>query len=133
MAGVPIRASVSRWATTVGSIWVQIAPGVKKYSSPFWQVIRKFEKALTGDTYNCAWLNLNRWDDNSHAPSLENQQILSELDFILLEELRLLDPDLVIFFTGPWNDYDQRIGSRLQHLQPATRVLFGLGTLFWWC
>jgi hypothetical protein len=93
----------------------------KKYSSPFWQVIRKFEKALTGDTYNCAWLNLNRWDENRRAPSYENQQILAELDFILLEELRLLAPDLVIFFTGPSPAYDYRITSLLQ----AQAVPFG--------
>jgi hypothetical protein len=86
----------------------------KEYSSPFWQVIRKFEMALTGEPYNCAWLNLNRWDENGHVPSPANQQILSELDFLLLEELRLLRPDLVMFFTGPSPAYDQRITSLVQ-------------------
>jgi hypothetical protein len=36
------------------------------------------------------------------------------LDFLLLEELRLLAPDLVIFLTGPWHGYDGRIAWLLQ-------------------
>jgi hypothetical protein len=84
----------------------------KKYSSPFWQVIRQFEVAFTGDRYNSAWLNLNRYDDNRRRPLLHDQAIISELDFLLLEELRLLAPDAVIFFTG--QSYDQRIAALLQ-------------------
>ena len=54
--------------------------------------------ALTDDSCNSAWLNLNRYDDTRQRPSPHDQQILSELDFLLLEELRELAPDLVIFF-----------------------------------
>ena len=81
--------------------------GEAYYSSPFWNVIRKFETALTGNTFSSAWLNINRYDQGGARPSWSNQCILSELDFLLFEELKLLSPDIVIFFTGP--HYDKRI------------------------
>ena len=80
--------------------------------SPFWGVIRKIETALTGSILSSAWLNLNRYDQDKKAPSIGNQLILSELDYLLVEELKLIAPDVVIFLTGP--HYDQRITSLLQ-------------------
>lgn len=89
----------------------------KKCRSPFWSVIRKIEDALTGSTLSSAALNLNRFDqtrDNkkSKAPSTVNQLILSDLDFLLLEELKLIAPDVIIFLTGP--HHDQRVARLLQ-------------------
>lgn len=86
--------------------------GKAYYSSPFWNIIRKFEAALTGSTFSLAWLNLNRYDEGGGRPSVENQRILAELDFLLLEELTLINPAVVIFFTGP--EYDQRISKLLK-------------------
>jgi hypothetical protein len=86
--------------------------GEAYYSSPFWNVIRKLEDAITGTTYSSAWLNLHRYDEGGQRPSWDNQIILSELDFIVLEELKILAPDVVVFLTGP--DYDQRITALLQ-------------------
>lgn len=82
------------------------------YSSPFWNIIRKFEAALTGSTFSSAWLNLNRYDEGGRQPTVKNQRILAELDFLLLEELTLINPAVVIFFTGP--SYDQRISKLLE-------------------
>ncbi len=89
----------------------------KKCRSPFWSVIRKIEDALTGSTLSSAALNLNRFDQtrddqNSKAPSIGNQLILSDLDFLLLEELKLIAPDVIIFLTGP--HHDQRVTRLLQ-------------------
>lgn len=84
----------------------------KKCRSPFWSVIRKIEDALTGSTLSSAALNLNRFDQNSKAPSIGNQLILSELDFLLVEELKLIAPDVIIFLTGP--HHDQRVTRLLQ-------------------
>ncbi|MBA3966910.1 MAG: hypothetical protein H0X47_14290 [Nitrospirales bacterium] len=89
--------------------------GKEYYSSPFWNIIRKFEAALTGSTFSSAWLNLNRFDEGGGRPSRENQRILTELDFLLLEELTLINPAVVIFFTGP--DYDHRITKLLEATQ----------------
>ena len=78
----------------------------------FWNVIRKLEAELIGTSHACAALNLNRFSQHGRSPSGQNQRILSELDFLLLEELKLLQPDIVIFFTGP--RYDPRLNALLQ-------------------
>ena len=105
--------------------------GEAYYSSPFWNVIRKLERALTGGNYWSAWLNFNRYDEGGGRPSWDNQRVLSELDFLFLEELKLLAPDVVIFFTGP--DYDERLTSLFQATQLPitgfpTRQLCGIQT-----
>lgn len=89
--------------------------GKDYYSSPFWNVIRKLENALTTSTYSSAWLNLHRYDQERKRPSQDNQRILSELDSLLLEELTLIAPDVIIFLTGP--SYDLRITELLQAKQ----------------
>ena len=69
-------------------------------------------KSYVGSTYSSAWLNLNRYD---HEPSLDNQGKLSRLDSLLIQELQLIIPDIVIFFTGP--KYDNRVVQLLQGTQ----------------
>lgn len=86
--------------------------GKRYYASPFWNTIRKIEKALGITPYSSAWLNINRYDQNKKRPSEENLQKLSELDFILREDLIILQPDILILFTGP--KYDERIRSLLE-------------------
>ena len=87
------------------------ALGKGYHSSPFWNVIRKFEERICGSKYNSSWLNLNRYDQNKKRPNEENRKILSELDFLVLKELEILAPDVVIFFTVPI--YDGRVKSLL--------------------
>ncbi len=102
---------------TTGSVTEQMdkhksfALGKGYHSSPFWNVIRKFEERICGSKYNSSWLNLNRYDQNKKRPNEENRKILSELDFLVLKELEILAPDVVIFFTGPI--YDGRVKSLL--------------------
>lgn len=79
---------------------------------PFWSVIRKIEDALAGSTLCSAALNVNRYDQGKKSPSPENRRILSSLDFLLLEELKLIAPDVIIFFTG--HRYDKRVRSLLK-------------------
>ncbi|WP_022954225.1 hypothetical protein [Leucothrix mucor] len=81
--------------------------GEKYVSSPFWNVIRKFEKSIIGETHSSSWLNINRYDENSKKPSNENRELLSGLDTLLLSELKILKPDVTIFLTG--HSYDSRI------------------------
>ncbi len=107
--------SSERDIATQMSTYSRFNLGDAYYSSPFWNVIRKLEKALTASTHASAWLNLHRYDQGGTRPSWDNQQILSELDFLLLDELRLLGADVVIFFTGP--DYDHRLRSLFQTAQ----------------
>lgn len=92
----------------------------KYKGGPFWSVIRKIEDALTGSTLSSAALNLNRYDQGKKSPSLENQAILSSLDFLLLEELKLIAPNVIIFFTGP--RYDARVKSLLKIQSPMIEM-----------
>ncbi len=75
--------------------------------TPFWSVIRKFEKSILGDTYSSAWLNINRYDEDSKKPSNKNRALLSNYDNLLLSELVILKPDITIFLTG--HSYDNRV------------------------
>jgi hypothetical protein len=106
------------WETTACDILRQMARyrafnlGAEYYSSPFWNIIRKFEHRLSGGTYCSVALNINRYDQDQGRPSWQNQQVLSELDFLLLEELQLLDPDIVVLLTGP-------------HYEPRIKRMFG--------
>jgi hypothetical protein len=93
--------------------------GEKYYASPFWSVIRKLELSLTDSNYSSAWLNLNRFDQAGGVPSGENKEVLSKLDYLLIEELKIISPDIVIFLTGP--SYD----SRLFKLLPGSMQVVG--------
>jgi hypothetical protein len=83
--------------------------GKKYFSSPFWNVIRKIEKELNGEHYCCASLNLNKFDINGKPPREPFLTTIEKLDHILYDEIQLLKPDVVIFFTGP--KYDRRISK----------------------
>lgn len=83
-----------------------------RHPGAYWNLIRTLEKGILGNTHACAALNLNRFSQNGRRPSWQNQQIMAEIDFLLLEELALLQPDLVIFFTGP--NYDLRLETLLK-------------------
>lgn len=94
--------------------------GIKYQSTPFWNIIRKLEKRLAGSEYSSVWLNLNRYDEKEDRPSLNNLEILSQLDSLLLEELRLIEPHIVIFFTGP--NFINRILQLLQATSKTTVI-----------
>lgn len=77
----------------------------------FWNVTRKIELGLGNESHSCAALNLNRFSENGRRPCPKNLSILAEIDWLMLEELSLLKPDIVVFFTGP--RYDARLQSLL--------------------
>jgi hypothetical protein len=81
--------------------------GSEYYSSPFWNVTRKIEKILGNNKYSCAWTNLNKFDDNSDRPVGEVEKKISEIDSLLVDEIQILKPDIVIFFTS--HHFDNRI------------------------
>ena len=77
----------------------------------FWSLVRKLERSVLSTTHACAALNLNRFSENGRRPSPRNLEIMAKLDFLLMEELYLLKPNLVVFFTGP--QYDHRLEKLL--------------------
>ncbi len=86
-----------------------VAKGYKK--GAFWQNIRKIEQSINGKKYGCASLNLNKFDVNGKRPGESYLSQMEKFDHILMAEILLLEPDAVIFFTGP--DYDRRLEKLL--------------------
>lgn len=74
--------------------------GIEYYASPFWNITRKVEKALGNKPHSCAWTNLNKFDLNAGRPSGEYEKVISELDDILLSELKIIKPEFCLFYTG---------------------------------
>ncbi|QSX32500.1 hypothetical protein JYB87_12060 [Shewanella avicenniae] len=98
--------------------------GETYYSSPFWNVTRKIENALEIDNYAIVWSNLNRCDFNDDRPPYELELELRDVSALLLEEINILTPDIVIFFTGP--NFDGHIenifsGSRFESVDGFTK------------
>lgn len=79
--------------------------GKKYYSSPFWNITRKVERTLQIEAYSCAWTNLNKYDVNKKRPAGIHEKEISTFDDILISEIKILKPDICIFFTGPAFDY----------------------------
>lgn len=81
--------------------------GFDYYSSPFWNVTRKLEKALGNETYSCAWTNFSKFDVDAGRAHGEQEKEISTLDNLLEKEIEILKPKICILFTGP--NFDHRI------------------------
>ena len=78
----------------------------KKWNSPFFQAARRLQKKLNPDSDPSAfmWLNLLICDQNQKTPTPEIIEKLRAISF-LREEISILQPHAVVFFTGPVYDY----------------------------
>lgn len=100
------------WASNVDDINEQMVVYEKFnvatiYRSTFWNVIRKIESILRSEPYSCAWTNISKFDINGGRAFGMHAETISTLDNIILDEIRILNPKLCMFFTGP--AFDQRI------------------------
>ncbi|MET3979013.1 hypothetical protein ABIB62_001582 [Mucilaginibacter sp. UYP25] len=78
----------------------------KTHPSPFWSVARKMEEALGNARYSCAALNLNKFDVRGGRPKTEEQiGPIRELDDIIIEEIKIINPTICVFFTSHNSDY----------------------------
>ncbi len=87
------------------NVYEEFNLGEKYYSSPFWNVTRKVERALEIEEYSSAWTNLNKYDVNSKRPQGSHEKEISKFDDLLLSEIEILKPDICVFFTGPHFDF----------------------------
>lgn len=78
-------------------------------ATPFFNIMRKMEHRISARNYASAWLNLNRYSEKKKRPSKALAAKLSELDWILAEELEILAPHVIIALTGP--SYDRRLSK----------------------
>ena len=79
-------------------------PG-KNYRSPFWDAARKVYTSLNpeGPEHGFAWSNLLCIDSRNKRVDNATEENLLTLN-LLTEEIRLIKPNVVIFFTGPRYD-----------------------------
>ena len=92
--------------------------GEKYYASPFWNITRKTENAIGNVDYSCAWANFNKFDLEEGRPYGEYEKAIAELDNVLLEEIKILKPNVCIFFTGP--SFDFRIRRLFENIEFIT-------------
>lgn len=82
-------------------------------NSPFWRAVRKLENEL-GISEGCiAWSNLNKMDFNDGRPKEEISNEMAENLPLLRQEIKICQPGLIIFFTGPCHNYDSLIEYNL--------------------
>ena len=81
--------------------------GESWYSSPFWNVIRKTESIFGVDMYSIVWSNLNRCDFERARPEADLELQLHKCFPVLKNEVEILKPDILLFFSGPY--FDQHI------------------------
>ncbi len=81
--------------------------GETYYASPFWSITRKIERTLNIHKNAVVWSNLNRCDYNDERPPLKIEKDLRVTSPLLRGEIEILQPDVVIFFSGP--NYDEHI------------------------
>ena len=89
--------------------------GIEYYSSPFWNVTRKLEKALGNEAYSCAWTNFSKYDVDAGRAHGEQEKEISTLDNLLEKEIEILKPKICILFTGP--NFDHRINKTFENVE----------------
>jgi len=77
-------------------------------SSPFWVACHRLSRALNpdGPGFSFTWSNLIKIDQDQGRPSPEVEESVCSLR-LLEKEISILEPQVVVFFTGP--RYDDRL------------------------
>lgn len=76
-------------------------------STTFWNVTRKVESALGNEPHSCAWTNLSKFDLYGGKAYGKYEKVISSLDKIIVDEIKIVNPKVCLFFTGP--DFDSRL------------------------
>ena len=81
----------------------------KKYRpTPFWKAAEYISKRLNGEPgHGLLWSNLLRVDQGKKRPNRKVESWLAKTDYVLREEVAILEPSVVVFFTGP--NYDSLV------------------------
>jgi hypothetical protein len=88
-------------------------------SSPFWWAAHNLQKKFAPEVppFGFVWSNLFICDQNQTTPQDDVADLLREHS-ILRKELAILQPDVVVFFTG-WNPYDYTVRSLFPGIEIA--------------
>jgi hypothetical protein len=93
------------------------------YSSPFWQAYRQFREALgeprDGIDTSVLWTNLFRMSLDGGSVMDDGQETTQGIGEasreILIEEMRIIQPTAVVFFTGP--KYEESLCSTFRGIE----------------
>lgn len=81
----------------------------KYHRGAFWNVTRKLEKIFLNEPFSCAWTNISKFDLKGGRLYGEYEKEVAKLDDLLIGEIKILDPEICIFFTGP--NFDWRLST----------------------
>ena len=120
--------STSDLVAALRSGYSNFALGAGYRSTPFWAAANQLFKVLNpAATTRCyLWSNLVKMDDAGRRPNAELERVVADLG-LLEAEIESYDPQVVIFFTGPY--YDARLvatfpGAELvRHSKPVARLV----------
>ena len=93
--------------------------------TPFWRGARRLYKALSPDQGDDGFLHtqLVRFDMNNTRPPKHVEDLLQQEFNVLFMEIQALQPDVVIFLTGP--NYDECITKSFRHVvRPGDTLTF---------
>jgi hypothetical protein len=99
----------------VMSVYEDFNLGEHYFSSPFWNVMRKIETMLGNEPYSSAWTNISKYDQNNARPDSKHEQIFSEIDDLLKDEVQILSPKICLFFTS--YKFDTRIEKIFKNIE----------------
>jgi len=87
------------------------------YNSNFWRYAHRINLKLNGfEELNFIWMNVNKFGRDSAKGKPDKIVLDNEVKYynLLADELAILQPEVCIFFTGPF--YDQDIKNKLSDL-----------------
>ena len=89
--------------------------GDKYIRTPFWQAVHELHNCLNplGPANGFLWSNLIAIDEWDKRPQAVEESIC-QLG-LLSEEIKITQPDTIVFFTGP--NYDERLGKTFNGLE----------------
>lgn len=74
----------------------------KNYSNTaLWNTVRKIENVLGNKPCSCEWSNLSRFDLYGGRSHGRYQKAIAVLDNLLHDEVKIVRPQMCLFFTGP--------------------------------
>ena len=79
--------------------------GEREVMSPFWSMTRELEAMLGNEPYSCAWTNICKYDDHGKRLRGKEHEATQPIDLMLADEIKVLEPDVCVFFTSEAYDY----------------------------
>jgi len=96
-------------------------------NSPFWRFVKTLYKRLNGDNIpnGLLWTNFSKCDSNGTTPDYNLQRLNDKGFDLLLDEIKIVKPDIVILITGWGYEHQfQRVFSGLKYTAIEEKYLF---------